>query len=51
MDKLTVEVKTAARTHGAAGKKTKYQYDPNEDTVEGTWEHKQRSNEMCETLG
>ena len=47
MDKLTVEVKTAARTHGAAGKKTKYQYDPNEDTVEGTWDSLSRDQMRC----
>ena len=46
-----MKVQMAARTHGAAGKKTKYQYDPNEDTTDGTWEHKLRGKEMSDTLG
>ena len=31
--------------------KPKYQYDSDEDTVEGTWEHKKRTMEMNATKG
>ncbi|CAH0758078.1 unnamed protein product [Diatraea saccharalis] len=33
----------------AAAGKHKYEYDSDEDTAEGTWEHKLRAKEMCAT--
>ena len=33
------------------GKKEKYEYDSDEDTEGGTWEHKKRGKEMETTLG
>ncbi|XP_071794994.1 SURP and G-patch domain-containing protein 1-like [Asterias amurensis] len=36
-------------TEGSTKKKNKYAYDSDEDTHGGTWEHKQRTQEMTET--
>ena len=38
-------------TEGSTKKKNKYAYDSDEDTHGGTWEHKQRTQEMTETRG
>ena len=38
-----------AAANAASGGKRKYEYDSDEDTTNGTWEHRQRKQEMQKT--
>ncbi len=56
MNKLVADIrsfmqKKPSRSSRAGQKKIKYEYDSDEDTEGGTWEHKARSMEMEETYG
>ena len=48
--KLAMEAQAAALEAGL-DVKPKYEYDSDEDTEGGTWEHKKRTNEMTATTG
>lgn len=56
MNKMVAEIR-AASAQSLLQKKQKdpsqpvYEYDSDEDTEGGTWEHKKRAQEMANTLG
>ncbi len=55
MNKLVAEIRASmqkkpGRSSGGK-KKVKYEYDSDEDTEGGTWEHKARTKEMLDTYG
>ena len=50
MDKLVASIRSAAQKRGK-DKGGQYEYDSDEDTEGGTWEHKKRQMEMHKTRG
>lgn len=50
MQKMVAEIKTATQQN-VGSKRNRYEYDSDEDTEEGTWEHKARTKEMKNTEG
>ena len=55
MNKLVAEIKAATQSDGPKHPNMKggqvYEYDSDEDTEGGTWEHKKRAQEMRTTYG
>lgn len=52
MQKMVAEIKSATAQSTAAGtKQNRYEYDSDEDTDGGTWEHKTRLKEMRTSEG
>ena len=56
MNKLVAEIRAATeksiqRLKNDPSKPVVYEYDSDEDTEGGTWEHKMRAQEMLKTLG
>lgn len=53
MNKLVAEIRGSMqkKPSHAGQKKVKYEYDSDEDTEGGTWEHKARACEMVDTSG
>lgn len=54
MNKLVAELRSTVqkkKPHRSGRKKNKHEYDSDEDTEGGTWEHKARMKEMIETHG
>jgi splicing factor 4 len=50
MAKLVASIQSATQRKGKGGKSDQYEYDSDEDTDGGTWEHKKRMQEMRKTL-
>lgn len=53
MNKLVAELRSTVqkKPHRSGRKKNKHEYDSDEDTEGGTWEHKARTKEMMDTKG
>ena len=50
MQKMVTEIKAATQPK-TGSKRNRYEYDSDEETEGGTWEHKSRTKEMCRTEG
>ena len=50
-NKMAANMRKEEKPGDGPKKRNKYQYDSDEDTEGGTWEHKQRMQEMVETRG
>lgn len=50
MQKMVAEIKSATE-QGVSSKQNRYEYDSDEETEGGTWEHKARTKEMRTTEG
>ena len=53
MNKMVAELRATVqkKPHRSGKKKNKHEYDSDEETEGGTWEHKARVKEMSETKG
>ena len=51
MQKMVAEIKSATQQGVSSKQQNRYEYDSDEDTEGGTWEHKARTKEMKTTEG